>query len=229
MCYTVQCAVHNESHEGIHYGLHTNDWPPLALQTLQKFVNWAGFFKYNPFARSATRVSIPSPRHRPQNVPATSHHIYVVRSVIKLHSYGVRCKNNSQLSTTVFIQCYGSHSLGNAISMPYKCSLHTKQGSRLPRCQETEERKEKNVKSLLKFHKLKSGRKGGGVNGVRFGAEYSAEAAGGPVLYQIRTSHSSNDLLQWRHVKDRRGDIRSIPENGRERVLMEEPPVKSIL
>jgi hypothetical protein len=61
---------------------------------------------------------------------------------------------------------------------------------------------------------------------VRFGAEYSAEAAGGPVLYQIRTSHSSNELLQKRHVKDRRGDIRSIPENGREQVLMEEPPAK---
>jgi hypothetical protein len=78
--------------------------------------------------------------------------------------------------------------------------------------------KKKDVNSLLKLHKLKSGRKGG-----------SAETAWGPVLYQIRTSHSSNDLLQWRHVKDRRGDTRSIPENGREQVLTEEPPAKSIL
>ena len=54
-------------------------------------------------------------------------------------------------------------------------------------------------------------------------------AAGCPVLYQIRTSHSSNDLLQSRHLKDRRGNIWSIPENGREQVLMEEPPAKSIL
>jgi len=64
---------------------------------------------------------------------------------------------------------------------------------------------------------------------MRFEAEYSAEAARGPVLYQIRTSHSSNDLLQWRHVKDRRGDTRSVPENGREQILMEEPPAKSML
>jgi len=90
-------------------------------------------------------------------------------------------------------------------------------------------KRKKSVRSLLKFHKLKSGRKEGGTNGVRFGAKYSAEAAGGPVLYQIRTSHSSNELLQRRHVKDRRGDIRIISENGREQVLMEEPPAKSIL
>jgi hypothetical protein len=50
----------------------------------------------------------------------------------------------------------------------------------------------------------------------------------GPVLYQIRTSHSNNDLLQWRHVKDGRGNIQSNKESGKEQVLMEEP-AKSIL
>jgi hypothetical protein len=89
-------------------------------------------------------------------------------------------------------------------------------------CPDAKKKKKKSVNTLLKFHKLKSGRKGGGTNGVRFGAEYCAEAAGGPVLYQIRTSHSSNELLQWRHVKDRRGETRSIPENGREQVLTDE-------
>jgi len=139
-----QCAVHNESHEGIYYGLHTNDWPPLVLQTLQKIRELTRILHIQPICPQCH-----AGQHIEPTAPATEctyrhiTHFYVVRPVINLHSYGVRCKNNSQLSTTVFIQCYGSHSLGNAISMPYKCSLHTKQGHRLPRCQQKEEKKKR--------------------------------------------------------------------------------------
>jgi hypothetical protein len=38
-------------------------------------------------------------------------------------------------------------------------------------CPDAKKKKKKSVKSLLKFHKLISGRKGGGANGLRFGAE----------------------------------------------------------
>jgi hypothetical protein len=78
---------------------------------------------------------------------------------------------------------------------PTKCSLHTKQGPRLPRRQG-----KRSVSSLLSFTNWNVG-VGGQWCAIWSGI--SAKAAGGSVLYQIRTSpsHSSNDLIQWRLVK----------------------------
>jgi hypothetical protein len=134
-CLQRRCKIRNKSHEATYYGLQTNDWLPLTLQLLQNFVNWPRFFTHNQSARSATRVSALSPWRRPQNVlNHHSTHFYVMWPAIKLHSYGVRCTNNSQLRITGSSNATGP-TAHETLSV-YPTNVHTKQGPWWSTCQE---------------------------------------------------------------------------------------------
>jgi hypothetical protein len=120
-------------------------------------MNRPGLFISNQFALSATRVSILSPRRRPQNVPTTTtSHTFVLCD---------RWKNCTVMASGVKItassrqQCSCDATGPTAQEMLSVCptNVHTKQGPWLPRCQ-----KKRRVYSLQKFHNLKSGRKGEG-------------------------------------------------------------------